>query len=435
MPRQDRMSLKTIDFNPTPFQPVQFQAVAPEVSILANAFARQEEREQKAAESIGKANEVFANMRSQLHQDAQTMDWFTKFQNEKLQQLYDLQDLDPDEVIKKGTMLGAEVANNAELQGRMRNNQELNEENKKLDERKDIDDVTKRRFKKQNEDAFQSTPQLNEAGEVIGTYKWTPAEEPVADINPLDLAVFVSKIVAPEETSSTTQRGGKTINADGTGREYTTMDGRTIHVLTEKRLHEVYDKVEQAYPGYDQALTQAYNNEFFRLDEIDDQLRTATGSKRISLENEKQRIKRRLYTDEGAGIQRTPEEYRDYQLGVVLDEMAYRNTDTKNVRESGVDNQAGGDSGSGTGGFSISGWPAGFGNSYFPLRTAGTVNMNFGRTGLQSSNYLYNAVSGGQQVLTLKRGDVFSLNGQYYQYGNNGSQPIAAPGKTELKTK
>lgn len=427
MPRQNRLSLQSIQFDPTPFQAVTFTPQAVDATVLANSLAKQEERELKAAETIAKNNEVFANIRSQLHQDAKTMDKFSKWQNDKLDRLYNLRNLDPDRAIKEGMMLGAEVANDAEIQGMMRNNQELNAETQKLNERKDIDDLTKRRLIKQNEEAFESVPQINDNGEVIGTYKWRPVEGAVADINPLDLATFVSKIVAPEETSTMTQRGGKTVRADGSANEYTTVDGHTIHVLTKDRLHEVYNKVEETFPGYFTALTQAYKNEFFRLEEIDEQLKTATGYNRTALEGEKQSIKRRLFTDDGAGVQRSPEEYRDYQLGVVLDNMAYSNTDTKNVRESGSAAANQGGTGGGANGLNITNYPVGMFNGAFPVRTIGTVNMNYGRVGLSSGNAFYNGVSNSQQLLTLGKNDTFSINGQYYDAKGN---PIAKPAVT-----
>ena len=54
MPRQDRLSLQTVQFNPTPFQAVTFTPQAADASILANSLAKQEERELKAAETIAR---------------------------------------------------------------------------------------------------------------------------------------------------------------------------------------------------------------------------------------------------------------------------------------------------------------------------------------------------------------------------------------------
>lgn len=428
-----RYSLQNISFTPLEFKPAEFTPAEAEFKTiqpgtLSGVLARQEEREQKAAEQIAKDTEIFANLRKSIHQDAASMERFNQIKDKTMQQLYDLRYLDPDEAIKSGMMLGADIMDNAEIQGMIRNNQDLTEENKKIDERRDIDDITKRRFKKQNEESFASIPQYDDKGNIIGTHKWKPANEPVADVNPLDLAVFVSKIVAPDEDSSIRQRGGKTVKADSSAKEYTTIDGKTVHVLTADRLHAVYDKVEESYPGYFQALTQNYENQFFRLEEIEEQLKSATGHTRVALENEKKNIKRQLYTEDGLGVQRTPEEYRDYQLGVVLDEMAYERTDNKNVREWGnAEAQDGSGSGRGIGSYGITGWPANFGNSMFGVRPINTVNMNFGNYGLGATNTLYNGINTVRNTLTLRKTDVLQVNGQWYDAHGN---PIAQPAKT-----
>ena len=114
MPRQNRLSLQSIQFDPTPFQAVTFTPQAVDASILQRSLAQQEEREQNATKSLAEANKVFATMRSQLHQDPRTMGRFQEWQRDKMDRLYQLRNLDPDRAFKEATLLGTEVANDAE---------------------------------------------------------------------------------------------------------------------------------------------------------------------------------------------------------------------------------------------------------------------------------------------------------------------------------
>ena len=157
MPTQPRMSLQTIEFNPTPFQAVTFTPQAADVSILQRSLAQQEEREQKATQSLSDANKVFATMRSQLHQDKRTMDRFTEWQNDKLDRLYQLRNLDPGRAYNEATLLATEVTNDAEMQGRIRNNTEFAEWEKNLKDNKNINQVTKDRLLEQENKIVQQS--------------------------------------------------------------------------------------------------------------------------------------------------------------------------------------------------------------------------------------------------------------------------------------
>lgn len=422
MPTQPRMSLQTVAFNPTPFQAVTFTPQAADVSILQRSLAQQEEREQKATQALADANKVFATMRSQLHQDKRTMDRFTEWQNDKLDRLYQLRNLDPGRAYNESTLLATEVTNDAEMQGRIRNNTEFAEWEKNLKDNKNINQVTKDRLLEQENKRFDSILEYDDFGNVTGTKKWQALEEPVNTVSRLDLAAFTAKIVAPTETSTASESKTGHTNADSSGFVKGSSSQTTRKVLSKERLRTVFDKVFQEFPGARASLMQDYKDDIYRLQKIDEELNTANEERAIQLNDEKKLIRERLYKDGGAGTQRTPTEYMAWAMDVVLDNEAYdyttRQTGYTNITEDAPERTSGGlfDG--------ISGLPDGmYSNADLGLSTVGTVFNNMTGTGYQAGQAVSNSVSIIQSlVANMRQGEEITYNGKTITKTAQGAQ-------------
>ena len=422
MPTQPRMSLQTVAFNPTPFQAVTFTPQAADVSILQRSLAQQEEREQKATQSLADANKVFATMRSQLHQDKRTMDKFTEWQNDKLDRLYQLRNLDPSRAYNEATLLATEVTNDAEMQGRIRNNTEFAEWEKNLKDNKNINQVTKDRLLEQENKRFDSVLEYDDFGNVTGTKKWQALEEPVNTVSRLDLAAFTAKIVAPTETSTASESKTGHTNADSSGFVRGSSSQTTRKVLSKERLRTVFDKVFQEFPGARASLMQDYKDDIYRLQKIDEELNTANEERAIQLNDEKKLIRERLYKDGGAGTQRTPTEYMAWAMDVVLDNEAYdyttRQTGYTNITTDAPERSSGGlfDG--------ISGLPDGmYTNQDLGLSTVGTVFNNMTGTGYQAGQAVSGSVAVAQGLLSnMRQGEEVTYNGRTYTKTAQGLQ-------------
>ena len=430
MARQDRMSLQTVAFNPTPFQAVTFTPQAADVSILQRSLAQQEEREQKATQSLAEANKVFATMRSQLHQDPRTMGRFEEWQRGKMDRLYQLRNLDPDRAFKEATLLGTEVANDAEMQGRIRNNTEFAEWEKNLKDNKNINQVTKDRLLEQESSRFDSELEYDALGNVTGTKKWKALEEPVNTVSRLDLAAFTAKIVAPTDTTTGSESKTGHTNADSSGYVRGSSSQTNRKVLSKERLHEVFDKVFAEFPGARASLMQDYKDDIYRLGKIEEELKTANEESAIQLNDEKRMIRERLYKDGGAGVQRTPEEYMAWGMDVVLDNEAYNHsshiTGSTNITNDAPVTQTG--SGLFDG---LSGLPDGFyGNDFFGLNTVGTVMNNMTGVGYTAGQAVGGASDAIRNILSnMQRGQEVTVDGRTYTKTAQGVQITTAKKK------
>ena len=221
------------------------------------------------------------------------------------------------------------------------------------------------------------------------------------------MAAFTAKIVAPtENTSGSESKTGHT-NADSSGYVRGSSSQTTRKVLSPKRLHEVFDKVFQEFPGAEASLMQDYKDDMYRLKKIDEELVGATEEDAIRLNDEKRLIRQRLYKDDGAGPQRTPTEYMAWAMDVVLDNEAYdyttrisgyTNMSTDAPEKTSADNPFAG----------LTGLPDGFySNNQLGLSVVGTLYNNMTGMGYQAGQSVNQAVGIIQNLTSnLQQGEV-----------------------------
>lgn len=123
MPRQDRISLQTASFNPTPFQAVTFTPQAADASILAHSLDTIAQREKETSEKLGAMDVTFSELRNKLHQDPETLKWFEDYTNAQKTKVKNyVNNYDFAGAINKATELAAETVNNPELSARINAN-------------------------------------------------------------------------------------------------------------------------------------------------------------------------------------------------------------------------------------------------------------------------------------------------------------------------
>lgn len=397
MARQQKLSLASVDFNPTPFQAVTFTPQAADVSLLANSLAKQEEREQKATETLAKANETFATLRSKMHQDAKTMRRFDEWQRSKLDRLYDLRNLDPDRAIKEGMLLATEVINDSEMQGRIRNNEQITSKIKEIEDNRNINKIRKERFIRKYQQGFESELDIDPVtGQVIGTKEWTPDETPVEDVNLVDLANLARQLAAPTKGSNEKFSQTGHTNSDKSGSSSFGGSSYSRTTLTEEKLNEVLTGISKVYPQAQQSLLQKYDDNWYELEKLSSQLETETNEvKRKGIDDRIAEIREEM-TDEN-GIIRTPRQYMAYCMGFIVPNMAYDYIDTG--RKSGRETTDAPITGSGLGGLSNAEWAELMSEFMGGNESGSTVWMNFGTLGGDAVGNVGNAVSGIMKML------------------------------------
>lgn len=419
MPRQDRLSLQTVQFNPTPFQAVTFTPQAADASILQHSLAQQEEREQKATQSLADANKVFATMRSQLHQDPRTMGRFEEWQRSKMDRLYQLRNLDPDRAFKEATLLATEVTNDAEMQGRMRNNEQISKHIKDIQDNKNINKIRKERFIKHYQEGFDSELEVDPVtGQVTGTKEWVPDDSPVEDVNLTDLVNIARQFAAPTKGSSDKFSQTGHTNSDKSSSSSFGGSSYSRTTLTEEKLDEVLEGVSKVYPQAQQSLLQKYDDNWYELDKISKQLETETNEvKRRGLVDRIAEIREEM-TDEN-GIIRTPREYMAYCMGFIIPNMAYDYIDTgsKSGRET-VDAPLTG--GVGLGGLTNEEFAAFMSEFGGGTQPGSTVYMNWGDIGGGAVSGVSDAVSAVMRMLgnNGQQVDSYTRNGKTYRYSS-----------------
>ena len=126
---RNRMSLNSVDFQPTLFTPIEFKPVEQDFSILERAMAKQEERKEKAITQQSLVKQALGKAREQLHQDDETLSWFDAKARDienNIQLSANLGDYAT--ALQTGIIAAGDIANDKELNARIRTNAQYNEE-------------------------------------------------------------------------------------------------------------------------------------------------------------------------------------------------------------------------------------------------------------------------------------------------------------------
>lgn len=258
--------------------------------------------------------------------------------------------------------LAGKAVSSPELIGRIRANKEHKEKEKEIESRNDIEDITKQRWKAQNKYDYKDT--YDEEGNVIGGTGWKEKWTPVKHINPIQLAQLAGSLTAPEKKSSSSsynwqnsisnemglvdKKGNlKTYNshpnvpallANPNSNEIksvlqsssTSSNGSSsseYQRLTYDRIKKTFDALEQAYPGAIDSMIQDYDDYTWKIDELNNQLKSATDDvQKAKIQKNLDYYKKGMYGNNGQLM--SAEEWMLSKVDPILHAQAYNWTST-----------------------------------------------------------------------------------------------------------
>lgn len=211
---QDRMTLNTAGYTPAVFNPIEFKPVEADYGILERAMAKQEERKQKAIQQQTIVKQALGKVREQLHQDEETDNWFNNYVSNIENNINAATEVgDYANALNVATQEAGNILNDAEVTGRIRSNQEYNEELKVQQARRERGDISQDTYDWWvKENPYKFNPTLDNNGKVIGAQKYEPTFRPENDLKWENVYVLAKQMLSPEKGSS-----GSSSNVDRNG--------------------------------------------------------------------------------------------------------------------------------------------------------------------------------------------------------------------------
>lgn len=214
MPRQQRLSLPTAGIEFTPFQGGSFTPQAINTGLLSDAFNTIAQREKETSEKLGAMDASFAQIRSKMHQDAETLKWIDDFaEQQKLKVKNYVNNYDFAGAINKATELAGSVLKDAGVQGRIHANEQYEKLVSSLDEmlkKNEIEQPTYDWWKDTHEFSYKDITDGN--GNIVGGELATNQSLPVKDINWAGHAMAAFKMISPNKSGSSTSRSTQVSN-------------------------------------------------------------------------------------------------------------------------------------------------------------------------------------------------------------------------------
>ena len=260
MPRinQNRMSLNTVGFTPTVFNPLDYKPETVDYGILERSFARQEARQVAAAEKASEVDKALGKIEINLHNDPETQEWFNNYKNNIRQQITNATEVgDYAEAINVATRLADQVSSDSAIVGRVKANQEyqtrVDETHKRAVAGK-ISADTERWWLANNQFKYEDVTDDN--GNIIGGTSYSTLETPVDDINIAELTQKAFKMITPKVTDT------KTTNSNGTG------SGYQRQWVTRKQIVDNLNNILDETPGARTAMNQRYKVEQYNYQQL-----------------------------------------------------------------------------------------------------------------------------------------------------------------------
>jgi len=269
MPRQDRLSLQSIAFNPTPFQAVTFTPQTADVSLLSNAFNKIEERETNLAQQRSAVRQTLGNIKEQLYASPDN----NAFIDKKIKNIensineYALTG-DYAGAINKAIDEGSRLATDAELNARLSASKEYTSEVERQRKRVESGDIDQQTFDwwYDTQATWNPTFDTDDVGNVIGLKDANIAKKaPLKSFDVAELAKAAFSLINPSETSSSSERKWSSQSGDTsgvrTGGGGSRMSGSSRRQVTEQDIKDnmaeilrtsgiTFDQLVQYYQSY-----------------------------------------------------------------------------------------------------------------------------------------------------------------------------------------
>ena len=335
-----KYNLATAQFTPVVFEGATYKPEQEDMSLLANSLAKLEERERTANEKISAMDVAFGDIRSKLHQDKDTLQWFNDFSNKYKDQVASYARLgDYGNAINAAVRLGGEAANDAELIGRLKTSKQY----------EDLDAAQRARINKGiTQDTYnwwKKTHKYNHVniyddyGNVVGAEEIdTPV--PYDDVDFTKLAETAYRLITPDKVAKGSNTSvSSSHSVDGTGSSYSTASGssRRVEKVRKEDILARMDELLPALPGGFSSVEQAFDVYRDKLDEMRESLKHMTpGTDEYKQQQQKIEKRELLMSNNGSTIT----DYKEFCARMVTNELfarglAYdwRSTETSSDRK------------------------------------------------------------------------------------------------------
>ena len=272
-----RMSLNTVGFTPTVFNALEYKPLEVDYTPLARSFTMQEERKQKSIEQTNAVKTALGKARESLHKDKETLAWFDKKARDIEERLNAAAEVgDYAGAINLGIQQAGELANDAELNGRIRTNAEYESKKQRLQDLADkgkIKQETANYYLEKNPYSFK--PIKDNEGNIIGAEEWDFAEQPVDDLDVGKLFLTAYGMITPTKTNRAKDNYSTNVNKDGTPNNITTTRQKSTESVSEDDILRQSLTLLFADNDWEAKIKQMYNVAFnkyeknkARLDEL-----------------------------------------------------------------------------------------------------------------------------------------------------------------------
>lgn len=328
MPTRNNNRQQTVGWTPAVFQGEEWSPTPFDYSVMERSLARQEERKEKATQQQTLVKQALGKAREQLHEDPETMAWFDEKANQIEQNIQDYANVgDFAGALNIAMEEAGNLANDAELAGRIKTNQQY---------KKTVEEVKSRIGKGISQETFDwwlsKNPYsheniLNNEGKVIGSKEWQPDELPVDDFDFVNISNIAAKLAAEER--STWNNSGN-INKDGTINSTTSTRAGSYQKLTVEKILSNYKQILGEGDNW-RRLIQAFNVKRHYLNEVkakrDQAYRENPNSEEYQILNQQYEDLASYYRDPNTGFDLQDNEtgWKWFYARMVTDALVARN--------------------------------------------------------------------------------------------------------------
>lgn len=335
-----KYNLATAQFTPVVFEGATYKPEQEDMSLLANSLAKLEERERTANEKISAMDVAFGDIKSKLHQDQETLQWFNDFSNKYKDQVASYARLgDYGNAINAAIRLGGEAANDNELIGRLKTSQQY----KELDDaqiariNKGITQDTYNWWKKTHK--YHHVNIYDDTGTVVVGAEQIDTSVPYDDVDFTKLAETAYRLITPDKVAKGSNTSvSSSHSVDGTGSSYSTASGssRRVEKVRKEDILARMNELLAALPGGFSSVEQAFDVYRYKLDEMKESLKHMTPGT-DEYKQQQQKIEKRELLMSNNGY--TVTDYKEFCARMVTNELfarglAYdwRSTETSSQR-------------------------------------------------------------------------------------------------------
>lgn len=316
-----KYNLATAQFTPVVFEGATYKPEQEDMSLLANSLARLEERERTANEKLSAMDVAFGDIRSKLHQDKDTLQWFNDFSNKYKDQVASYARLgDYGNAINAAVRLGGEAANDAELIGRLKTSKQYEDLDAAQRARinKGITQDTYNWWKKNHK--YNHVNIYDDYGNVVGAEEIdTPV--PYDDVDFTKLAETAYKLITPDKVAKGSNTSvSSSHSVDGTGSSYSTASGlsRRVEKVRKEDILARMDELLPALPGGFSSVEQAFDVYRDKLNEMKESLKHMTpGTDEYKQQQQKIEKRELLMSNNGYTIT----DYKEFCARMVTNEL------------------------------------------------------------------------------------------------------------------